>query len=544
MENTQDSREFLQSLVIFFQPRDGKSAITADYFLYWEMLIWSKAEERLHLEHQVERFEDYWSRLKKSLKSGGIVLRVNRAESRLTIETVGAPGYEPPKRMLCLDVAGGTKQVELTQKIHYESGDHFIIPVDQHSEDILQTLLTTLQLLPADRERNVFHVIARPSIELRMRNVETRINDLAESLPRRGEGTTRVPAPSGAVTNTPVPAGGGFHWLQWSRQNWVLLTIIFLGLTGGGGALYWYRLPLFRPGLYSIETQSKYLLDAVSSSTSPPIKKLAENRLQEVSYYAPRSLKTQFAFEVLKLELVTRNLLPKATKELADSGVLELFRDHVREIPERDSTLVAWLSCQSFDEPNMSSSMNITHIKDCHFDKGTQAEVPVALQDLTNAVSNFSEPAEPDTPFASEAKALIAAMRESPRQPVMDIYKTHLRELGKNPFKSDGFAYAVLKLELLRLGILGATSPDITSSQTQTESAAAIQNPRYAEKITKGRNTLTAYVLCQLTAFPGVGNKIAIPGVGATCSEPDEIRRAAIKAGFETLTQYAQSYPQ
>jgi hypothetical protein len=126
----------------------------------------------------------------------------------------------------------------------------------------------------------------------------------------------------------------------------------------------------------------------------------------------------------------------------------------------------------------------------------------------------------------------------------MDIYKTHLRELGKNPFKSDGFAYAVLKLELLRLGILGATSPDITSSQTQTESAAAIQNPRYAEKITKGRNTLTAYVLCQLTAFPGVGNKIAIPGVGATCSEPDEIRRAAIKAGFETLTQYAQSYPQ
>ncbi len=481
--------EFLQNLVTFFQPRGEAHSVSADESGASTVLVWNRGE-------------------RSSRVAGGIAL--SAAGDELTVQVLAADGYDPPSRMLRLDLMGATSSVPLSGRTACHPGDHFLIPVDRNAETILLRLTETLRFLPADVERSFFHLIARPSLELRVRRLE----ELVEGR----EARPLVQSPRSR--KYPYKAVG-------AGLAVVCLVVILVSVL--------HRTPEPTPPQRPTEVNT---LVSARNPGSQRISAIYQAASLGLLTDSPSSAEwKRFAIEVLKLEMVTHNLVnDKSEAELSQPNAwidtLSLYESGQGQFRAADRKLISWASCKAFGNPDLSPAL-APRAKDCPSD--SDSDLGPTLLALTTAVSNYQDPPQA-LPFSAEALKLAGAMQDSIVVGVATLYTSHrLADLNKDHPFSKNLADAIVKLELLRLKLLDGSSADLTGVDKFADSVAILNDPAQADAMKQGESILLGFLLCQATGaaeFHGA----SIPGVNG-CSKPEPRQ---LQEAFDTLTKFAQ----
>lgn len=87
-------------------------------------------------------------------------------------------GYAPPKRMLRLSPAAGTRFEDIAGRMDFAPGDHLVVPVSATAEKRLQDFCDDLDGFPADLQSLILNVIRRPSLEWRIHRLERTLSGL------------------------------------------------------------------------------------------------------------------------------------------------------------------------------------------------------------------------------------------------------------------------------------------------------------------------------------------------------------------------------
>jgi hypothetical protein len=169
--------------VTFFGPRStrfGRRPLSHHYFAY---CLRSEPDLENLPQDSVDQLR---RRLHESLKeSGGILVELRPRDETIDVIGVEVGGYCPPKKMLRLPAAGEPEMISLGNEIHYQPGDHFLVPVDADSLARLYSFEELLQFLPLDQERNILDLLRKPQLELRLQLLEWRLANAAPASGRR-----------------------------------------------------------------------------------------------------------------------------------------------------------------------------------------------------------------------------------------------------------------------------------------------------------------------------------------------------------------------
>jgi hypothetical protein len=105
---------------------------------------------------------------------GVIVVATGAAEKRIKVETVKAPGFEPPTIFLALAPGAAPRALDVEEEIALSFGARLLIPGNAATQNQLESFVRYLGYLPLDLEMLVLDAIRRPSLDTRLMEVERR----------------------------------------------------------------------------------------------------------------------------------------------------------------------------------------------------------------------------------------------------------------------------------------------------------------------------------------------------------------------------------